>query len=69
LLHEGTHIGAERVIMQYETDPSKLTELQRVAVRELMAIHAAVKNDPRITSTNAKGSLSEFVAEIMSNRV
>ena len=69
LLHEGTHIGAERVLMQYETDPSKLTEIQRVAVRELMAIHAAVKNDPRITSTNAKGSLSEFVAEIMSNRV
>jgi uncharacterized protein YfaQ (DUF2300 family) len=69
LLHEGTHIGAERVILQYETDPSKLTEIQRVAVRELMAIHAAVKNDPRITSTNAKGSLSEFVAEIMSNRV
>ena len=69
LLHEGTHIGAERVILQYETDPSKLTEIQRVAVRELLAIHAAVKNDPRITSTNAKGSLSEFVAEIMSNRV
>ena len=57
LLHEGVHIGAERVIMQYETDPSKLTETQRVAVRELMALHAAVKNDPRITSTNAKGSL------------
>jgi hypothetical protein len=69
LLHEGVHIGAERVIMQYETDPSKLTETQRVAVRELLALHAAVKNDPRITSTNAKGSLSEFVAEILSNRV
>ena len=68
LLHEGTHIGAERVILQYEKDPSKLTEIQRVAVRELMALHAAVKNDPRITSANAKGSLSEFVAEIMSNR-
>jgi len=68
LLHEGTHIGAERVILQYEKDPSKLTEVQRVAVRELMALHAAVKNDPRITSANAKGSLSEFVAEIMSNR-
>jgi hypothetical protein len=68
LLHEGTHIGAERVILQYEKDPTKLTEVQRVAVRELMALHAAVKNDPRITSANAKGSLSEFVAEIMSNR-
>lgn len=67
LLHEGTHAAAERVIVQYEKDPSKLTEQQRVAVRELKAIFEAVKKDPRITSVNAKSSLSEFVAEVMSN--
>lgn len=68
LLHEGTHAATERVIVQYETDPSKLTEIQRVAVRELKALHNAIKNDPRITSASAKGSLSEFVAEVFSNR-
>jgi hypothetical protein len=31
-------------------------------------LHASIKNDPRITSETAKGSLSEFVAEVMSNR-
>jgi CHASE3 domain sensor protein len=68
LLHEGTHAGTERVIQLYERDPSQLTEMQRVAVRELKALHAAAKADPRITSVNAKSSLSEFVAEVMSNR-
>jgi hypothetical protein len=68
LLHEGTHAATERVIVQYEKDPTKLTEIQRVAVRELMALHAAIKNDPRITSVSAKGSLSEFVAEVFSNK-
>jgi hypothetical protein len=68
LLHEGTHAATERVLVQYERDPSKLTEIQRVAVRELKALHKAIQNDPRITSTSAKGSLSEFVAEVFSNR-
>lgn len=68
LLHEGTHAATERVIVQYEKDPSKLSEIQRVAVRELMALHKAIQNDPRITSVSAKGSLSEFVAEVFSNR-
>ena len=68
LLHEGTHAGTERVLQLYERDPSQLTEMQRVAVRELKALHAAAKADPRITSVNAKSSLSEFVAEVMSNR-
>ena len=68
LLHEGTHAATERVIVQYETDPSKLTEIQRVAVRELKALHAAIKKDPSITSASAKGDLSEFVAEVFSNR-
>lgn len=68
LLHEGTHAATERVIVQYEKDPSKLTEQQRAAMRELKAIFEIVKNDPRITSVNAKSSLSEFVAEVMSNK-
>jgi Large polyvalent protein associated domain 38 len=68
LLHEGTHAATERVLVQYKQDPNKLTEIQRVAVRELQALHAAIKNDPRITSASAKGSLSEFVAEVFSNR-
>ena len=68
LLHEGTHAATERVIVQYKKDPTKLSEVQRVAVRELKALHAAIKNDPRITSASAKGDLSEFVAEVFSNR-
>ncbi len=67
LLHEGTHAAAERVIVQFEQAPDKLTEQQRVAARELKAIFEVVKNDARITSVNAKSSLSEFVAEVMSN--
>lgn len=65
LLHEATHAAIERVLSMAD---SQLTDIQRVAKRELMALHAAIKNDPRITSTSAKGSLSEFVAEVMSNR-
>ena len=68
VLHEGTHAGAERVLVLFEQAPHKLTAQQRAAVTELKAIHAQVKNDPRITSSNAKGSLSEFVAEVMSNK-
>jgi len=68
LLHESTHAATERVLVQYKADPTKLTEIQRVAVRELKALHAAIKNDPRITSASAKGSLSEFVAEVFSNK-
>jgi len=68
LLHEGTHAAVERIIQLYESDPSKLTETQRIAMRELQALYAAVKKDPSITSANAKGSLSEFAAEILSNR-
>ena len=68
LLHEGTHAAVERIIELYKSDPSKLTETQRIAMRELEALYASVKNDPSITSANAKGSLSEFAAEILSNR-
>jgi Large polyvalent protein associated domain 38 len=65
LLHESTHAAAERVLLLPEAD---LTPTQLAAKRELQALHAAVKRDPSITSTDAKGSLSEFVAEVMSNR-
>jgi hypothetical protein len=68
LLHEGTHAAVERVIQLFESDPSKLTETQRIAMRELKALHEAIKKDPSITSENAKGSLSEFAAEVLSNR-
>ena len=67
LLHEATHAGAERVINLFEKDPSVLTQQQRAAVMELKAIHEVVKKDENITSKNAKSSLSEFSAEVMSN--
>jgi hypothetical protein len=65
LLHEGTHAAVERVLQMPEAN---LTKLQLVAKRELQALYAAVKNDPKITSASAKGSLSEFAAEVMSNQ-
>ena len=68
LLHEGTHAGADRVIDMYDEDPSQLTDTQRAAIRELMAIHAMIKKDPGVTSVNAKKTLKEFVAEVMSNQ-
>lgn len=67
LLHEGTHSAAERVIQVFDKNPELLTEQQRAAVRELKAIFEVVKKDKTITSINAKSSLSEFVAEVMSN--
>ena len=33
-----------------------------------MAIHAMIKKDPGVTSVNAKKTLKEFVAEVMSNQ-
>jgi hypothetical protein len=68
LLHEGTHAVTERVIKLYKNNPDKLTETQRAAVRELIDIHNAIKDDPSITSASAKGSLSEFAAEVFSNK-
>lgn len=65
LLHEGAHAGVERVLQMPE---DQLTAVQRVAKRELQMLFSAVKNDPSITSVNAKSSLSEFAAEVMSNR-
>lgn len=68
LLHEGTHAGADRVIDMYDEDPSQLTDTQRAAIRELTAIHERIKTDPGVTSVNAKTTLKEFVAEVMSNQ-
>jgi hypothetical protein len=68
LLHEATHAAAERVVELSETNPEALTKEQKLAINELKALHARVKNDKGITSKNAKSSLSEFVAEVMSNR-
>lgn len=68
LLHEGTHAGADRVLDMYEADQSQLTDTQRAAIRELTAIHERIKTDPGVTSVNAKTTLKEFVAEVMSNQ-
>jgi len=68
LLHEGTHAAAERIVQLAKTNPSALTKEQRLAINELNAIYNAVRNDPAFTSSNAKSSLTEFVAEVMSNR-
>jgi hypothetical protein len=68
LLHEATHAAAERVVQLAATNPDALTKEQKLAINELKALHARVKNDKGITSKNAKSSLSEFVAEVMSNR-
>ena len=65
LLHEGTHAAVERVLQMPE---SNLNKQQMVAKRELQALYAAIKNDPKITSASAKGSISEFAAEVMSNQ-
>jgi hypothetical protein len=68
LLHEGTHAAVERVIQLGEEDITKLLPGQQAAFKELRAIHNKIKRDPSITSSNAKGSLSEFAAEVLSNR-
>lgn len=65
LLHEGTHAAVERVLQLPE---GKLTPQQVVAKRELQALYNAIKSDPKITSASAKGSISEFAAEVMSNQ-
>lgn len=68
LLHEATHAAAERVVQLSKDRPDLLTREQKLAINELKAIHATIQRDAGITSKNAKGSLSEFVAEVMSNR-
>jgi hypothetical protein len=65
LLHESVHAATERIIQMPE---DKLTKEQLAAKRELQALHEAIQNDPDITSADAKGSLSEFVAEALSNK-
>jgi hypothetical protein len=64
-LHEGTHAAVDRIL---ETGEDKLTPTQLAAKRELKALFEAAKRDPSITSMNAKSSLKEFAAEVLSNR-
>ena len=65
LLHEGTHAAVNRVLAMPE---EQLTPTQRAAKQELKALFEAAKKDPSITSMNAKSSLQEFAAEVLSNR-
>ena len=64
LLHESVHAATERIL---QMDESQLSPEQIAAKRELEALFDAIKNDPSITSENAKEDLSEFVAEALSN--
>lgn len=64
LLHEAVHAATERII---QMDESKLTPEQLTAKRELVKLYNAIKDDPSITSDNAKENLSEFVAEALTN--
>ncbi len=66
LLHEAVHAATERVLRM---DDALLSKDTLAAKRELQALHAAIKRDVDITSVDAKASLSEFVAEAMSNPV
>lgn len=67
LLHEGTHAAVERTIQMAEDNINQLSKEQQAAYRELVALYNAAKKDPAITSENAKSSVSEFAAEVMSN--
>lgn len=67
LLHEGTHSAVERTIQMAQEDINQLGKEQQAAYRELQALFNSVKNDPNITSKNAKSNISEFAAEVMSN--
>ena len=66
LLHEAVHAATERVLQMPE---DKLNAAQLAAKKELQRLYEAIKNDKDITSENAKESLSEFVAEAMSNNL
>ena len=65
LLHESVHAATERIIRMPE---SELSSDQLAAKRELQALFEAAKRDGSITNQNSKESLSEFVAEALSNK-
>ena len=67
LLHEGVHAAVERVIQMAKENFAQLSKEQQAAYRELERLYNAIKNDPSITSKNAKSSISEFAAEALSN--
>ena len=64
VIHESVHAVTERLI---RADESTLTDNQLKAKRELEAIYNDIANDPDITNDNAKESLSEFIADALSD--
>lgn len=67
VLHESVHAATERIL---SADPATWTPQQRAAIQELRALWTAMKADPEVRmSPPARGNLSEFVAEALSNRV
>lgn len=64
-LHESVHAGSERIIA---AKPSARTAQQQAAVEQLNALWEDAKARPALAlSADARGSLSEFVAEAMTN--
>jgi len=64
VLHEATHAAVERVL---GLPDDQLNDKQRAGKKELEALYDAVKNDPDFKGEYALDSLSEFVAEALSN--
>jgi len=65
VIHEAVHAATERLI---KMDESKLTPDQLAAKKELQALYEEIKSDDNIKNENAKSSLSEFVAEALSDK-
>jgi hypothetical protein len=64
ILHEGVHAATERVLRAPE---DILTKNQRNAKRELEALYKAYAADTAAPNDNAKESISEFVADALSD--
>lgn len=65
LLHESVHAATERILA---AKPADRTAVQNVAVRELNALWEAAKADSAVKLTpDARGKLSEFVTEALTN--
>ena len=64
VLHEATHAAVERVL---GLPDDQLNDKQRAGKKELEALYDAVQNDPDFKGEYALDSLSEFVAEALSN--
>ena len=64
ILHEGVHAAVERTLRKSEVS---LTKNQLAAKRELEALYEAYAADAAAPNENAKESLSEFVADALSD--